>query len=250
MNLRTKYTVTESEKNRIRGLHNKAKNLLREDSGYQEGEMCEECGGVHEGACGGDMYEGMGMMCETCGKVHEGACGGGMYEDEDVEAYAELQSDNFDELYEKEGDEAKGGKNRTKGPVQTERDGRVTNPKDQPSCAAFIGGGGGCYYCHGVFQSTPCEEKFDPQDFFNEGKKREMGETALPQGWTMKTATELEDESMMDDIYEVWSGKEDRDSLLNEMRPKKEIVYQLPRRFGSKRLTESQLINMINTITK
>jgi len=30
----------------------------------------------------------------------------------------------------------------------------------------------------------------------------------------------------------------------------KETVYELPARFGKKRLTESQLINMINTITK
>ena len=77
-----------------------------------------------------------------------------------------------------------------------------------------------------------------------------MGEMVIPQGWTMKSPTELEEEAMMDDIYEVWSGQEDRDALIREMNMTKETVYELPARFGKKRLTESRLINMINTITK
>ena len=66
----------------------------------------------------------------------------------------------------------------------------------------------------------------------------------------MKTITEIEEERSMDELYEIWSGKEDRDSLLKEMNEPKEKVYELPARFGHKRLTESQLINMIKTITK
>ena len=81
-------------------------------------------------------------------------------------------------------------------------------------------------------------------------QRKEMGEMVIPQGWTMKSPTELEEEAMMDDIYEVWSGQEDRDALIREMNMTKETVYELPARFGKKRLTESQLINMINTITK
>ena len=53
MRIKKTYTVTESEKNRIRGLHNNVKNLLREGTG----EICEDCGKVHEGACGGETYE-------------------------------------------------------------------------------------------------------------------------------------------------------------------------------------------------
>ena len=37
------YTITESEKNRIRGLHLGLKSIIQEQT------VCEECGGVHEG---------------------------------------------------------------------------------------------------------------------------------------------------------------------------------------------------------
>ena len=66
----------------------------------------------------------------------------------------------------------------------------------------------------------------------------------------MKTPEELQEEAGMDDIYEIWSGQEDTDSLRESMRDtgtSGEMVYELPRRFGKKRLTESQLISMINT---
>ena len=63
----------------------------------------------------------------------------------------------------------------------------------------------------------------------------------VPEGWTMKSPEELEEEAMMGDVYEVWSGQEDRDALIREMNMTKETVYELPARFGKKRLTESQL---------
>ena len=89
------------------------------------------------------------------------------------------------------------------------------------------------------------------------GKKRdvstELGETSLPTGWTMKTLEELDEEGTMDDLYEVWSGHEDDQSLRESMTDNgtiKESIYQLPARFGNKRLTEAQLIHMIKSIIK
>ena len=96
---------------------------------------------------------------------------------------------------------------------------------------------------------TPSEEDWEKGD----RRYMEMGETALPTGWTMKTLEEVEEEGYMDDLYEVWSGQEDREALIesiNDNGTSGEMVYELPGRFGNKRLTESQLINMINTIIK
>ena len=80
-----------------------------------------------------------------------------------------------------------------------------------------------------------------------------MRETALPTGWTMRTKEEIEEENIMDDLYEVWSGHEDDKALRESMMDDgtiKEQWYELPLRFGNKRLTESQLLRMIDTIIK
>ena len=78
MNIKKPYTISESEKNRIMGLHSKM--VLNEESG---------------------------MMCETCGKVHEGACGG-TYETEELEeisAWANDYEDGTDDWKEEMGEE-------------------------------------------------------------------------------------------------------------------------------------------------
>tara|TARA_R110001583_G_scaffold37545_1_gene122188 strand:- start:3635 stop:4174 length:540 start_codon:yes stop_codon:yes gene_type:complete len=173
------YTITESEKNRIRGLHLGLKSIIQEQT------VCEECGGVHEGACGGDMYEGTGMMCETCGKVHEGACGG-MYEDElDEEMLTDLN--------------------------------------------------GGTYE---IAEMTPGLPKG--------WKMGEVSETNVPDGWKMVSKTDIQEQKYMEDIYDVWFGNETDDVISEE----RQTIYQLPKRFGNKRLTETALINMINNIIK
>tara|TARA_R110001592_G_scaffold44569_1_gene143197 strand:- start:1654 stop:2307 length:654 start_codon:yes stop_codon:yes gene_type:complete len=208
--MKTKYIISEDEKNRILGLHNDAKKILIE--GY------------------GEVSEG-GMMCEDCGKVHEGSCGG-MYEDEDM--YEDMEEmDEADILLRPDWF--------PKPPKVPHGEGGMKVAGGDGPCPCGINSG----HPVGSMSHDCCGD-----GRMSKGKKTEMGETALPQGWTMKTATELEDESMMDEIYEVWSGQEDKQSLLNEMRQQKETVYQLPARFGNKRLTESQLINMISNITK
>ena len=239
--MKLKSTISESEKNRILGLHNNYKNILNEESGHEEA--------MHYGSDEGhddkeldalkshmdsleddmnydhihddyDMEEGMmGMMCEKCGGVHEGTCGG---VDKDKEIYESF----FGNLHE------------------------------SPYCA------GGCPDGH-TCTWTGCEPNNSMRDNFNgrksevigvdsniKNQRKEMGEMKVPEGWTMKSPEELEEEAMMGDVYEVWSGQEDRDALIREMNMTKETVYELPARFGKKRLTESQLINMINTITK
>ena len=275
MRIKKTYTVTESEKNRILGLHNNVKNLLREGTG----EICEDCGKVHEGACGGETYEDYELEeslyddarrefpthpWEKEREVGE-AYDGRTWEDQIKDLSkgiptpgnpsGGMTSGGGDRGRAERREGSEGGKNRTKGPVKTDSKGRVMNPKDQPSCSGFIigGGGGGCCYCHGVFQSCPCGPVFDVEDMFGEGKKSEMRETALPTGWTMRTKEEIEEENIMDDLYEVWSGHEDDKALRESMMDDgtiKEQWYELPLRFGNKRLTESQLLRMIDTIIK
>jgi len=73
----------------------------------------------------------------------------------------------------------------------------------------------------------------------------------LPKGWRMVSPEELDEENAMDDLYEVWLGHEDN-IVLEDNTPYtiKEKIYELPARFGNKRLTETEMINMINSIIK
>ena len=71
----------------------------------------------------------------------------------------------------------------------------------------------------------------------------------LPKGWVMKTPEELDEENAMDDLYEVWLGHEDN-VVLEAPYTIKEKIYELPARFGNKRLTETEMVNMINSIIK
>ena len=69
----------------------------------------------------------------------------------------------------------------------------------------------------------------------------------------MLNAQEIGEEESMSDLYEVWLGHEET-QLFSEgisnitRRPNKEQIYELPKRFGNKRMTESELVNMVNTI--
>jgi len=103
--------------------------------------------------------------------------------------------------------------------VETKKDGMVKNPKDQPSCAKLIVGGGGCYSCDGgrTFQSYPCGEEFDPQEFFNEGigKRRILKEsykavvaTPSKDGWGNNFNNILTESKQVNDIT----------SLMNRMK--------------------------------
>ena len=75
----------------------------------------------------------------------------------------------------------------------------------------------------------------------------------LPKGWKMLSKQEIDEEESMSDVYEVWLGHEETE-LVSEgitnitRRPKKEQIYELPKRFGNKRMTESELIGMVNAI--
>ena len=150
------YTIIETQKNRIRGLHLGLKSIIQEQT------VCEECGGVHEGACGG------------------------MYEDElDEEMLTDLN--------------------------------------------------GGTYE---IAEMTPGLPKG--------WKMGEVSETNVPDGWKMVSKTDIQEQKYMEDIYDVWFGNETDDVISEE----RQTIYQLPKRFGNKRLTETALINMINNIIK
>jgi hypothetical protein len=103
--------------------------------------------------------------------------------------------------------------------VETKKDGMVKNPKDQPSCAKLIVGGQGCYSCDGgrTFQSYPCGEEFDPEEFFNEGigKRRILKEsykavvaTPSKDGWGNNFNNILTESKQVNDIT----------SLMNRMK--------------------------------
>lgn len=173
MKIKKPYTITESEKTRIMGLH--SKRVLNEEAG---------------------------MMCETCGKVHEGACGG-TYETEELEEISDWANDyeDVDDDWKSEMDEEE-----------------LTNLN------------GGTYHV-----------------------AEEVVPGGLPNGWKMRTQQDLEEEEVMSDLYEVWLGHEETE-LVSEgvqninRRPKKEQIYELPGRFGNRRMTESELVNMVNAI--
>ena len=290
MKIKKPYTISESEKERIRGLHNNVKNLLREDSSEDES--------YHYGKdMGHDDKELYDLKHDGGGHIHI----------DDLEDDIHYDDDHDWGVHEKELEED------SPAPVGELNDGECGGPgqcscKDVETLKKQMGRGevhelfkawdeqGGCCYCAGVFQLCPCPEPDSWDDILEEaeeggccacptdhkdfpgcthdcceairddaamrrdggrGKKRdvstELGETSLPTGWTMKTLEEINEEGTMDDLYEVWSGHEDDQALRESMRDDgtiKESIYQLPARFGNKRLTESQLIHMIKTIIK
>jgi len=53
---------------------------------------------------------------------------------------------------------------------------------------------------------------------------------------------DLEEIRYMNELYDVTLGHEDKELV--------EVTYELPKSFGNKRLTESRLIDMVNSIVK
>lgn len=219
--MKSKFTISESEKNRIRGLHTNFKNILTEDSGHEEA--------MHYGSDEGHDDKELYDLERHVGDLEDDMHYDHIHDDYDMEeAYV-------------------GGHEQTNYCCDT-----LSCPCDDPT--------------HRNYDKYPIDMfgKVDhsDRDKFDGRKSRVVGvdsdiedqrlqkEAVLPKGWKMKTITEIEEERSMDELYEIWSGKEDSDSLLKEMNEPKEKVYELPARFGHKRLTESQLINMIKTITK
>ena len=116
---------------------------------------CPKCGGEGCSHCNNKGHHGMDMMDDEMTMI--------MME-------KKLKPDSLD----------LDGERKSSRSVEIKKDGMVKNPKDQPSCAKLIVGGQGCYSCDGgrTFQSYPCGEEFDPEEFFNEGigKQRELKE--------------------------------------------------------------------------
>ena len=106
---------------------------------------------------------------------------------------------------------------------------------------------GCCQKCKsGSAQGTPCEPhckccKSKTQAASNstqiaEGKFKEAAAR-----WELGKNSDLEEITYMNELYDVTLGHEDVPT---------ELMYELPKRFGNKRLTESQLIDMVNSIVK
>jgi hypothetical protein len=221
--MKLKSTISESEKNRILGLHNNYKNILNEDSGHEEA--------MHYGSDEGHDDKELDALKSHMDSLEDDMHYDHIHDDYDLEEAI------------------------TGGPFRTQTDYCCDSMK--PCCTDESHPNHDDIHGHWGKVDHSDRDKFDGRksrvigvDSDIKNQRKEMGEMVIPQGWTMKSPTELEEEAMMDDIYEVWSGQEDRDALIREMNMTKETVYELPARFGKKRLTESQLINMINTITK
>jgi len=70
-----------------------------------------------------------------------------------------------------------------------------------------------------------------------------------PQSEGVSRNADLEEIRYMNELYDITLGHEDIPNPL-EGRVMVETTYELPKRFGNKRLTESQLIDMVNSIVK
>ena len=103
--------------------------------------------------------------------------------------------------------------------------------------------------CQGIGPDIPKDREVG---MFRGGESpAQLGEGKLPKGWKMVTPAELDEEDMMDDLYEVWLGHENKIGMVQETpNLRKPRIFELPTRFGNKRLTEIELVNMINTIIK
>jgi len=257
MRIKKTYTVTESEKNRIRGLHNNVKNLLREEAG------CCACGDgtcTHK-CCGSAWPPSTPKSVSRGGNEREV---GEAYDGRTWEDQIKDLSKGIPTPGNPSGGMVSGGGGCCTCPdfpfncehaCCPDSRGKVAGTKElneSPFCD------GGCPEGHSCTWSG-CMPDWDIDDFTHKttggkkGRTKEMRETTLPTGWTMRTKEEIEEENIMDDLYEVWSGHEDDKALRESMMDDgtiKEQWYELPLRFGNKRLTESQLLRMIDTIIK
>ena len=192
MKIRKPYTISESEKNRIRGLHGK---LLKEDSGHDEAMNY----GRDEGHDDKELYDL---------KHH----GGSKRHIDNLED--DMHFDHIHDDYDME--------------------------EEIKEIAVW-----------GEDNEDWKEEMGEEVLTDLNGNTYEVAETAIPQGWRKGTPQDIAEEEYMSDLYEVWLGHEETEVISEGIgRPVKELVYELPSRFGNKRLTESELVNMINTIIK
>jgi len=233
MKIRKPYTISESEKNRIRGLHS---NLLKEDSGHDEAMNY----GRDEGADDRRLYDLKhdGGSQSHIDKLEDDMHYDHIHDDYDMEEeleeisdWANDYEDGDDDWKEEMGEEMLTDLNGGTYEVAEER-GMVEPTLIRGGGPPGLGGGVPGTTADGIPAST-----------------KPGGN--LPKGWRMSTPQELEEEGYMSDLYEVWLGHEETE-LISEGngRPLTELVYELPSRFGNKRLTEGELVNMINTIIK
>ena len=231
MKINKPYTISESEKNRIRGLHTK---VLREDSGREESS--------HYGKdMGHDDKELYDLKHDDASHVHiddleddihydhDHDLGDGKDELEEISVWANDYEDVDDDWREEMGEEMLTDLNGGTYEVAEEREQGMVEP-------TLIRGGGGPPGGGPIVPPTT-----------STGINASTIPGGLPKGWKMVTSQEIEEEDYMSDLYEVWLGDEETE-LVSEGIPNKEQIYELPSRFGNKRMTETELVKMINTI--
>jgi|TARA_R110002020_G_scaffold1110_1_gene5478 hypothetical protein len=234
MKIRKPYTISENEKNRIRGLHSK---LLKEDSGHDEAMNY----GRDEGADDRRLYD---LKHDGGSQSHIDKLEDDMHYDhihddydmeeelEEISAWANDYEDGDDDWKEEMGEEMLTDLNGSTYEVTEGENAKVDVVVMPDNTPLGPGGINPPFPAGGIPAST-----------------KPGGN--LPKGWRMSTPQELEEEKYMSDLYEVWLGHEETELISEGIgRPLKELVYELPSRFGNKRLTEGELVNMINTIIK
>lgn len=237
MRLRKPYTISESEKERIRGLHNNVKKMLTEDSAEEESYNYGKDMG-HDDKELYDLKKGDGSHTHI----------------DDLEDDIHYDREHDWGVHESELEEAEESDQCACPPNHIGLKHDPIHGCHGSGCRP-IGGwnpgdDGGKISDDEGYGGEP-SAKMGPIKHFTTNER--IHETALPTGWTMKTLEEIDNENDMDDIYEIWAGAEDDKALresINDNGTVSETTYKLPARFGNKRLTESQLINMIKTIIK
>tara|TARA_B100000287_G_scaffold430237_1_gene485089 strand:+ start:66 stop:950 length:885 start_codon:yes stop_codon:yes gene_type:complete len=294
MRLRKPYTISESEKERIRGLHNNVKKMLTEDSaeeesynygkdmGHDDKELYDLKKGDGSHTHIDDLEDDIHYDREHDWGVHESELEENKMYDAARREHPEFPWDDpiedheYSKVDHSDRDRFDGRKSRVVGVDSDIEDQRLEEAEESDQCACPPNHIGlkhdpinGCHGsgCRPIGGWNPGDEggKISDDEGYGGEPSAKMGpikhfttnerihETALPTGWTMKTLEEIDNENDMDDIYEIWAGAEDDKALresINDNGTVSETTYKLPARFGNKRLTESQLINMIKTIIK
>ena len=102
---------------------------------------------------------------------------------------------------------------------------------------------GCCQKCtSGSAQGTPCQPHCaccTSQVSTNSNIQMDMNK---PKNDKRSIKDDLEEIRYMNELYDVTLGHEDKELV--------EVTYELPKSFGNKRLTESRLIDMVNSIVK
>ena len=91
-------------------------------------------------------------------------------------------------------------------------------------------------------QASTCGMTKQPTNPVIQAKKKPKNDNPREVGGDMKRKADLEEIKYMNELYDITLGHEDK--VLEE------VTYELPKSFGNKRLTESRLIDMVNSIVK